>query len=288
MQFIVEAADMPTDIVVNSLRIPALITFSALKLLELSATVFQRGGSALGRAAARLSASLLAPRYWCRRYLAWRYLRGDGIEIGALHLPLPVSAAARVKYVDRMSVADLRKHYSELAALPLLEPDIVDNGEKLDKIPAASLDFIIANHFLEHCQDPVGTIERHLSRLKVGGFLYYAVPLKNFTFDSARTITPVEHMLADNADGGSATRRTHYHEWVTLVNKVNDPAEVERQVQELMRMDYSIHFHVWDQSSFLALLNAVKSKLGDAFSIEQAVHWPYHQMELVTVLRKVR
>jgi hypothetical protein len=39
-----------------------------------------------------------------RQMLAYEYLCGNGIEIGALHNPLRVPRRAHVRYVDRMSV----------------------------------------------------------------------------------------------------------------------------------------------------------------------------------------
>ena len=44
----------------------------------------------------------LATIHHTREAVAGIFLRGDGIEIGALHQPLRMPAAARVKYVDRM------------------------------------------------------------------------------------------------------------------------------------------------------------------------------------------
>src|SRR5262245_49212308 len=64
-----------------------------------------------------------------RRRIASEFLTGDGIEIGALHQPLEISATAHVEYVDRMTVPELRRLYPELADKPLVEPDIIDNGE---------------------------------------------------------------------------------------------------------------------------------------------------------------
>src|SRR4051812_5653223 len=78
-----------------------------------------------------------------RKVIADAFLRGDGIEIGALHQPLQVSSAARVKYVDRMSVPDLRRQYAELEAAPLVDIDIIDNGEQLATIGEGTQDFVI-------------------------------------------------------------------------------------------------------------------------------------------------
>src|SRR5690349_21215729 len=82
-----------------------------------------------------------------RRVLAAAYLTGDGIEIGALNGPLIVPRRARVKYVDRMNATELRKQYPELVTHPLARPDIVDDGETLSTVGAATQDFVIANHF---------------------------------------------------------------------------------------------------------------------------------------------
>ena len=103
-----------------------------------------------------------------RREFAERFLAGQGLEIGALHLPLQTPSRAHVRYVDRMSVEDLRAEYAELAEWDLTPVDVIDNGELLTTIPESSQDFIVANHFLEHCEDPIRTIETHLGKLKPG------------------------------------------------------------------------------------------------------------------------
>ena len=38
---------------------------------------------------------------------------------------------------------------------PFVPVGCIDDGERLGKIADASQDFVIANHFLEHCQDPI-------------------------------------------------------------------------------------------------------------------------------------
>lgn len=111
-----------------------------------------------------------------RTSLAKQYLSGFGIEIGALHQPLLVPSRARVKYVDRLPIGELRLQYPELKEYPFRNVDIIDNGETLEKIESDSLDFVIANHFLEHCENPIKAIQSFLRVLKKGGTLYLAVP----------------------------------------------------------------------------------------------------------------
>jgi predicted SAM-dependent methyltransferase len=192
-----------------------------------------------------------------RRRIADAYLRGDGIEIGALHQPLDVPPAARVKYVDRMTVPELRRQYAELADKPLVETDIIDNGEILSTIGDASQDFVVANHFIEHCQNPLATFQNLFRVLKPAGILYMAVPDKRFTFDVDRPCTTIEHLMRDYTEGPEWSKRQHFEEWSRLVNKRSSDAEVEEEVRHLLSIDYSIHFHVWTEVELLELVAAL-------------------------------
>lgn len=232
-----------------------------------------------------------------RTAFANSYLIGEGIEIGPLHQPLGVPPHAHVRYVDRMPAADLRQEYPELAEWNLANVDIVDDGEKLETIPAASQDFIVANHFLEHTEDPVGTIETHLGKLKPGGVLFYAVPDKRFTFDFRRPPTPIEHMIADHEEGPERSRAEHYREWCRLVideeagaspsvgNAEQAASEewVEERARQLEAQSYSIHMHVWTQAEFLRLILTLRERNDDIFDIEAAARVG---IEFIVVLRK--
>lgn len=225
-----------------------------------------------------------------RPTLAHHYLHGEGIEIGPLHQPLNLPPHARARYVDRMRTADLRREYPELRDWDLTEVDIVEDGERLETIPAESQDFIVANHFLEHCEDPIGTIETHLGKLKPGGVLFYAVPDKRYTFDFRRAVTPIEHMEADHDEGPERSRAEHYDEWARLVTsegssteEAGSEEELERKARELEAASYSIHMHVWTQAEFLELILSTRRQTGDSFEIEAAAR---AAIEFVVVLRK--
>jgi SAM-dependent methyltransferase len=143
-----------------------------------------------------------------RQRVSHKFIRGNGVEIGALHDPLWVSPEANVRYVDIMTMAEASQIFPSLSGL--VNPDIIDDGETLSTIDDESLDFIIANHFLEHCINPLGTMRNHLAKLKSGGVLYYAVPNKDLTFDKERAITSFEHLLKDDREGGEVSKRVHY------------------------------------------------------------------------------
>jgi SAM-dependent methyltransferase len=201
-----------------------------------------------------------------RRRLAQRYIAGDGIEIGALHRPLHAPRGARVRYVDRYDERGLRAHYPELAALSLVPVDVIDDGETLSSVAPASVDFVIANHFIEHTQNPLATLANHLRVLRPGGVLYLAVPDKRRTFDADREPTPLEHVLRDYREGPEWSRAEHFADWARHVDKADD---VEARVAELVAADYSIHFHVWTPQTFTALLEHAHGELGLPFEIEQ-------------------
>jgi SAM-dependent methyltransferase len=215
-----------------------------------------------------------------RREIAGRYLRGDGIEIGALHNPLDVPRSARVRYVDRLPVEDLRRHYPELAGLPLVDVDILDDGELLATIGDGTQDFVIANHFLEHCENPLGAFCNMMRVLRVGGVLYLAVPDKRYTFDAGRPVTPTDHVLRDYREGPEGSRRGHYEEWARLVDAAEEP---EAHATALLDRGYSIHFHAWTQAELLDLLRTAADELDLDFDIELMLK---NRHEVVFVLRK--
>ena len=68
----------------------------------------------------------------------------------------------------------------------------MDDAERLASLGDASQDFVVANHFLEHTEDPIGTMENVLRVIKPGGIAYLAVPDKRFTFDVSRDVTQIE------------------------------------------------------------------------------------------------
>jgi SAM-dependent methyltransferase len=157
-----------------------------------------------------------------------------------------------------------------------------------------SQDFVIANHFLEHTADPIATVEAHLSKLKPGGILLYAVPDKRYTFDFRRPLTPLAHIVADYEEGPERSRRQHFDEVALLTPDQDydpdDPASVsafeagaESHARHLEEIDYSIHHHVWTQATFLELLLHLRERFDEGFDIEAISR---RSLEIVAVLRK--
>lgn len=217
-----------------------------------------------------------------REYIAEIYLKGNGLEIGALHNPLKIPISARVKYIDRLSLLELRKQYPELDKHKLVCIDIIDHGEKLNAIRDSTQDFVIANHFLEHCQNPIGAIENMLRVLKDGGILYLAIPDKRFIFDSDRQVTSLEHVLKDYREGPERSKRQHYEEMVKLVNKVTDEIEAQKEIHHLMSIEYSIHYHCWTQNEMIEMISVLQ-KIFYNFEVELFLR---NETEVIMIFRK--
>ena len=146
-------------------------------------------------------------------------------------------------------VAELRHHYPELDIYDLVAPDIIDDGETLATVAANSMDFVIANHMIEHCEDPIGTLKNMLRVLKPGGVIYMAVPDCRFTFDRNRERTSLVHLLHDHAEGPAGSRRGHYEEWAQHIDGAEGD-EIAARGAELERESYSIHYHVFTPAGF--------------------------------------
>lgn len=217
-----------------------------------------------------------------REAVAAHVLSGQGIEVGGLHNPLRVPRGVRVCYVDRMSVPDLRRHYPELSGRTLTRVDIVDNGETLTTVPDASQDFVIANHFLEHCENPLATLNSFVRVVKPGGVLFLCLPDKRYTFDLPREVTPFEHLVRDYNEGPAWSRRGHYLDWVYHVEHVTDPPAREGRAEQLMAQEYSIHYHVWTIREMMEMVLRIHEVVPVTLSIETFLA---SEGEVIVVLR---
>lgn len=195
-----------------------------------------------------------------RKRISQKWLSGNGIEIGALHNPLPTTSISNVTYVDRMDNNELLRHYSDLSDSSLVHVDVVDDGESLLSINDMSQDFVIANHFLEHCLNPIGALQAWLRVLKIGGIAYIAVPDKRFTFDYRRTTTTWNHLLEDFRSNAEHSNNVHYIDWIKNVLTIPEQ-EVENALAYLLQKQYSIHYHTWTADSLSEFLRVCQIDL---------------------------
>jgi predicted SAM-dependent methyltransferase len=188
-----------------------------------------------------------------------------------------VPGGARVRYVDHGAVDELRRVYPEHDWVQA--PDVVDEAERLASFDDESLDFIVANHVLEHVEDPVAALTAFLRVLRAGGIVFLTLPDPRHSFDQRRARTTVEHVLRDHREGPETSRREHYEEWAHIVESIGDEAAVAQRVAEFESEGTRNHFHVWELETFLQLLLALE--LPVAIEAAQAT-----EPEFAVVLRK--
>lgn len=195
-----------------------------------------------------------------RRALAYAHLRGSGVEIGALHNPMPVAPGVRVRYVDRLPEVDLLDEYRAHAGMPKTAIDLVEDAHWLHSVADGSQDFLIASHIIEHMESPLLAVQNWLRVLRDGGVIYLAVPNREQTFDRLRPVTPFAHLLDDLQRGPECSRADHYLEWARVVGRRSEE-DARARLPKLLEKRPSIHFHVWDPPAFLDFLQRCRAEL---------------------------
>ena len=176
-----------------------------------------------------------------KRLRSSRWLRGRGIEIGALNNPLPMPDGVEVTYVDRLPVDELRRQHPGLTAAVLVPVDLVCEAEKLSPIPDGSQDFVVANHVLEYLGDPLRGLSEMARVLKTGGILHLALsdPRASSSHEPPRTRPP-----GGRAAGGGSALRT-------------DPAAPGSKAG----------LHPWQPAGFLEVVAAARRDAGVALEL---------------------
>ena len=159
----------------------------------------------------------------------------------------------------------------------VVETDRIDDCERLTTFADGSVDFVIANHILEHTKDPITALSNLARVIRPGGVLFLTLPDARHTFDASRPRTTVEHVVHDHREGPEASREQHYREWAQ-VDCLPEERIAER-VAEYARADTRHHFHVWELDGFIDLLRALP--LPTRIELAQA-----HQDEFAVILRR--
>lgn len=202
---------------------------------------------------------------------------GLGVEIGAFKTPLPL---IKPVYVDRFAEYAgeqcLADYYGDAANLPFR-----DN----------SLDYVVSSHVLEHTANPVAAFAEWYRVLRPGGMIYVVVPDRRYTWDRARPLTTVEHLLGDFAQGTTAVDATHIDEFVDQVDwstyspatPTTDVAVKKAELKATYHLavasgnEINIHFHVFEPANLLALIEQLKHEPKTRFRwtvVDQAERFP--------------
>jgi GT2 family glycosyltransferase/glycosyltransferase involved in cell wall biosynthesis/SAM-dependent methyltransferase len=189
-----------------------------------------------------------------RKDLSFKYVRGEGIEIGALHQSLQVPSNVTVHYVDRLEYGALLDQYPELSKEDVIRPDIIDDAYSLETIQNDSYDFCICNHVFEHMRDPIGAFINWMRILKPGGILYVSIPDAGNPLDTGRPVTTLQHMIEDYTTYDIIKERQHFFECARYWHKTSDD-KANAIAESNWQRGYSIHYHVFDGTTINQILN---------------------------------
>ncbi len=253
----------------------------------------------------KLLKKLIRPRSDQRERLARRYMKGSGLEIGALHCPLLLPANVRVKYVDRVSRQESIAKFPELDASEIVAVDYIDDGFVLSAIPESSQDFLIANHVLEHTPNPIQVLKNWIRIIKPDGILFITVPIAEECFDRGRSLTTLEHLTDDfelynryaqTRDQNRIVQKNkdHLREWINISERnifskrypeYKHPSfsEIEKRIEATHIKNIEIHFHTFSMVSYHDLLSFFTSTIDISVQIEKIMK---NGGEIISVMKK--
>jgi SAM-dependent methyltransferase len=259
-------------------------------------------GTIIARLMTFLSEAVLFPSLSARKKLAFRYLHGTGLEIGALQHPLETPPGVTVRYVDYVTRDENILRYPHLDESRIVSTDLIDDGFELATIHDDSQDFVIANHLLEHAPNPLQTLLNWHRVLKKSGILFITLPNGTRNFDQGRRITPLEHIVEDyelvkkgDLEQFAQNNREHYREFVEIslpnLNRMRQrrPMTEERKQEYLEKLvaeqSTDAHFHLFTRKSMKQLCAHLIAGYAGDLSLMETVRSRFGQ-EYVLILQK--
>ncbi len=201
-----------------------------------------------------------------------RELHGRGVEFGPGCHPLPLGPfVTSIRYCDAHNRAGFATEFPEVGATVQQFPDPIDyrlhfdREPFVDRIGRGSLDFVVANHLLEHLVNPIRFLEQCYELLAPDGLLYLGLPDKRFIFDRYRRRTPLSALLARYRAGATEVTDDQIAEFV---NQVERPAEPLRPGDPGQRETFerhrrrSVHVNVWVLDDVIELFLHLGRSLG--------------------------
>jgi SAM-dependent methyltransferase len=209
-------------------------------------------------------------RDWRKHFSA--RLQGTGIELGALHQPLPTHEGMKMAYVDRCDQATLHQLYPELAK-HIGPVDVIDDAETLGTVADGRFDFLVAAHVIEHMRDPIGALLQWMRVVRDGGLVYLVVPDKRRTFDQPRVRTTLAHLVLDHQQPSAERDFEHFLDYAVFVHR----AMIDQAIEEATRLrdtGFSIHYHVFLPQDVVRLVEWIDGHAARVAIIEGPVMSP--------------
>lgn len=185
------------------------------------------------------------------RALFYSCLKGKGVEFGAACSPSPIPICCNVKYADKFH--DNEGCKTQMKNKEMVSVDFYTDLSEMKGIKNNSLDFIIHNHVIEHSNNPILSMHNSYKKLKRGGMLMFIVPNKHKTFDRFRSVTSVRHIAKDYYKPDVYRDALHVIDFKLLTGNWNIKG-LRNDLAKLKDKKLDLHWHVFDEKSFLKLL----------------------------------
>jgi SAM-dependent methyltransferase len=177
------------------------------------------------------------------RALLARYIAPDaeGIEIGC--------GETTIAPIRRTLLSDgYESHAGALSLAKAVFPaETIPNRD-------SSFDFLLSEHVLEHLPDPIRALKEWKRVLKPGGMLFLFLPHPERTFDRARAVTRLEHLIEDHARQVGPEEDAHWEEWKEKVLGLGLASHYQKYSKQETLKNNLIHRHVFTPESCKKLL----------------------------------
>lgn len=183
-----------------------------------------------------------------------QFLAEPGVEIGAFKTPIP---GIQPTYVDC---------FPEFGN----EPTKADYFGTACELPFhdSSLRYVATSHVIEHVANPLAAFREWYRVLRHRGVIYMVVPDRRLTWDSTRSLTPVEHGIEDFRRDVTQVDGTHIDDFVFGVDWSRFSPDTPEHAIETERhaladryraaiaggSEINIHFHTYEADSMVQLV----------------------------------
>lgn len=223
------------------------------------------------------------------RTQGYSFLRGHGLEIGALHHPAQLPPTLTVDYFDAITKQQAVQFFPEVPAELIVDPTYLGDLDKGDlrQFADEQFDFVILSHVIEHVANPLNVIADVFRIVRVGGHVVLACPDKRFTFDKHRDLTPFLHLALEFHNQVDHVTDDHYRDFLAgihphILSLPEDQIAVHLASVRARRE----HAHVWDSNTFRAFLVATLSMFNENATCLYESFGHENQLEYFSVWRR--
>ena len=186
-----------------------------------------------------------------------KYVKGDGIELGALCFPWAVHHDISVRTINSQSGKEQRS-----IIIPNLGIDLIG-------VPTGSQDFLISSHSLEHSENAIESVKSWLRVIKKDSHILLTIPEMTKTFDAKRPVTEWGHFLEEFLFKNKylLNRQEHFTEYFTHVDGFQGQI-LEEAVNAAIKTEARIHFHCFTERSVREFFENLSNSYG-GFTIKE-------------------